>query len=58
MTTLNLEDPNVVELTLSVEQARLIEIDNEDVFTAFDNAQGMVFGGDHKKAYLVIEITG
>jgi hypothetical protein len=57
MATLNLENHNVEHVTLTVDQAR----DDDQawiaaVSDALDNAQAHVFGGDHKVAYLVIEI--
>jgi len=57
--TLNLDNPNVVELDMPVEDVRkLIDLElPDDLTTAIDEAQGIVFSGQAPVAYLVIKIT-
>jgi hypothetical protein len=66
---IDIDDPNVFHLELNVEEARKLldysdvnenDEDEEEikdkVDTALDNAQGAVYSGEHKHAFLVIEI--
>jgi hypothetical protein len=54
---INTDNVNVEFATVTVEKAREIETGNDDIDTALDNAQAHVFSGDHKRAYLIIEIV-
>jgi hypothetical protein len=59
MAKLDLEDDNVEQVSVTLDQARDDEFkfdELEDFVNALDNAQARVFSGDHKVAYVVIEI--
>jgi hypothetical protein len=43
--------------TITVTQARELEVENEALSLAIDQAQAKVFNGDVKKALVIIEIT-
>ena len=58
---LDLNQPNVHEVDLSVDQARQL-VDEplaslEELSTALDSAQGSVHSGEASVAYVVIKIT-
>lgn len=58
MSTLNLDMPNVIEKGATVEEIREGSDEfHERVEGWLDEAQGKVFGGEHPKAWLVIEVT-
>lgn len=57
MATLNLDDDNVFVVEISLDTARELEIDDEDISLALDEAQGHVFQGNATIANLVIRIT-
>jgi hypothetical protein len=56
---LDLDDTNVIEFEMSVEDARkMVDGDPiDDLITAFDEAQGLVYTRENHVAYLVIKIT-
>lgn len=56
---LYLNAENVIEVEVSVNTVRKYfdgDIDLDDVMTGLDNAQGMVFSGDHNQAFLLIKV--
>lgn len=59
MTKLNLDQANVIELTLTVEDVRHILDGNDagDFETNLDSVQGIVGGRSVHEAYLVIKIV-
>jgi hypothetical protein len=58
MTTLNLNNDNVFEESLTVDEIRAdTEELHDKVYGWLDNAQAPVFGDEQKTVYLVIEIT-
>jgi hypothetical protein len=58
MSNLNLDNDNVQEEILTVAEIRADDEDlQEKIYGWLDNVQGKVFTGEHKTAYLVIEIT-
>ena len=50
-----LDDAEVFVITVS--EARELETESEGLALAIDQAQAKVFGGDVKKALVIIEIT-
>lgn len=56
MATLNLDDDNVFIVEISLDEARNLEIDHEEVSHTLDKAQGHVFMGNATIANLVIRI--
>lgn len=58
MATLNLDDPQVMEKSLTVDEIRADDDAlHEKVGQWLDEAQGDVFSGERKMVHLVIEVT-
>jgi hypothetical protein len=56
--TLNLNMPNVIEQSLTVDEIRANDDElTEKVYEWLDEAQGDVYSNKHDKVYLVIEVT-